>query len=588
MENMERCYAHIHTRNFDNLYHAEPVGSGSLIFTQRRENLSLDGIWKFTPDVFNTFLRKQLFDFSKSLDTEQRALPIDFVFGQGIDIAVPGSWNTAARELALYEGPGIFTKEFDFNPPKNTSRVFLRMGAANYEAKVFLNGKYCGKHVGGFTPFCLEVTEMIQKEKNRLLVVVDNTRRFEQIPSENYDWFNYGGITGSVDLIAVPNTYIQSFHAYLVPDGSFGNICLISKVCGFGKECSFSIPQLGVNVTVPIVDGIAKTLVSADFEIWSPDHPVLYEVLSSAGDDIVFDEVGFREIQVSGKQIMLNGKEVYLKGICYHDESIDGGRIVSDKERMKILQIAKELGCNALRLTHYPHNERMAKLADKWGILLWEEIPVYWLLDFNNPHTYKNAENQLCELIERDFNRASVIIWSVGNENPDTDERLQFMKKLTFQAKSMDPTRLVSAACLFNLDTMSVQDRLTEYIDIISFNEYYGWYLRDYSGLKTLLENTHVDKPLMITETGGGAEFGFHGDPEELFTEEHQAQIYEKQIEYSDGKIQGLFPWILFDFKSPVRMNDHQKFRNTKGIVAMDKERKKLAFKVLQAYYTSR
>ena len=386
----------------------------------------------------------------------------------------------------------------------------------------------------------------------------------------------------------MPEAYIKSFHAYLVPNRNFKKIRFFARIEGKEKECSFSIPKLGVEVTVPVDKGIAEAEISVDLDLWSFDNPVLYEVSASIRNDSVFDEIGFREIRVEGKNILLNGKEIYLKGICCHDESSNGGRIASDQERIKVLEVAKDLGCNALRLTHYPHNERMAKLADRYGILLWEEIPVYWLLDFTNPETYKNAENQLSELIERDYNRASVIIWSVGNENPDTDERLSFMKSLILQAKSLDFTRLVSAACLFDIETMQVQDRLMKYVDIIAFNEYYGWYFRDYSGLKSLLKNTEVDKPLMITETGGGAEAGFHGDAEELFTEEHQARIYEKQIEYSDNKIQGLFPWILFDFRSPVRMNDHQKFCNIKGIVAIDKERRKEAFSVLQAYYKSK
>jgi len=587
MENFGRAYSDIHTRNYDSMYQSNPAVATSLVLTRRSKKFSLDGIWKFTPDVFNTLLRKQLFNTAKSFDNSQRPIPMDFEFGQGFDITVPGSWNTASSELALYEGSGIYTKEFEYCESQHTSKVYLRIGAANYETTVFLNGQYVGRHIGGFTPFCMEIIKALKTGKNQLLIVVNNTRKFEQIPSDNYDWFNYGGITGSVDLITVPETFIQSFHAYLVPDGEFRNICFVARICGNAKECAFSIPQLDVEVTAQIIEGIAQTKVSVNISLWSPDNPILYNVSASVIDDKVFDEVGFREIRVSGKQILLNGKEVFLKGICVHDESDKGGRIASDDERLKILRVAKELGCNTLRLTHYPHNERMSKLADRNGILLWEEIPVYWLLDFNNIDTYNNAENQLSELIERDYNRASVIIWSVGNENPDTDERLQFMRNLVIKAKVLDSTRPVSAACLFDQDTMRVQDRLADYIDIVSFNEYYGWYLRDYDGLNTLFNNTQVNKPLMITETGGGAAFGFHGDAEELFTEEHQARIYEKQIQYSNGKIQGLFPWILFDFRSPVRMNNFQKFKNIKGIVSMDKENKKLAFKVLQNYYLS-
>ena len=348
------------------------------------------------------------------------------------------------------------------------------------------------------------------------------------------------------------------------------------------------IPALGVEKAFTFENGQASVDIEASPELWSPDSPVLYDVSVEAGNDRVSDRVGFREIKADGREIMLNGKEIFLKGICCHEESYDGGRTLSDDECRQILATAKELGCNALRLTHYPHSERMSQLADEIGVMLWEEIPVYWLIDFDNPETLANARNQLKELMTRDYNRASVIIWSVGNENPDTDSRLKFMSQLADDCHAFDKTRLVSAACLVNIDKMAICDRLTGVVDIISFNQYYGWYFRNYEGLKEILDNSVVDKPLMISETGAGCDYGHHGNSEEIFSEEHQAKVYEHQIKYSDGRIQGLFPWILYDFRSPVRMNPYQQGYNRKGVIADDKISKKMAFYVLQDYYRNK
>ncbi len=577
-ENMEEYYEHLHSRVYDREYLTEPVKADSLLFIGGREGLDLGGEWHFMPDVFDTVTRKKLFGPWKR-DEEGRLIPNDYEPGNGIPVNVPGCWNTASEKLWYFEGTGVYSRTFHADPGKG--RKILYIGAANYECRIFVNGIYAGRHIGGFTPFAVDITEYI-REENTLMLLVNNTRRFEAVPSENFDWFNYGGITREIMLYTVPERHIRDFRISLVPDGTFSRIKVSAETEGDG-DVTLSIPGLSINVRFR-----GETVIETSPRLWSPEDPYLYDVSLSFGVDRVSDKIGFREIRREGKKILLNGKEIFLKGICCHEESSSGGRTLSDDERLQILRTARDLGCNALRLTHYPHSGRMAQLADQEGILLWEEIPVYWLIDFANKETFLNASNQLRELIRRDYNRASAIIWSVGNENPDTDERYAFMKGLADTAREMDDTRLISAACLVNIDRMAVSDRLSEVVDIVSFNEYYGWYFRDYEGVARILENTCVDKPLMITETGAGAKAGYHGGDEELFTEEHQAKVYRKQIEYTDGKIQGLFPWILFDFESPIRMNPYQEDHNIKGVAAKDKKTRKMAFSVLQKYYRSR
>ncbi len=278
---------------------------------------------------------------------------------------------------------------------------------------------------------------------------------------------------------------------------------------------------------------------------------------------------------------------MFLKGVSLHEDHLEWGKTTTPEIIRSTLQHLKELHGNYLRLSHYPHDPRFARMADKEGVLLWEEIPVYWAIDFTNPATYLDAENQLSELILRDRNRASVIIWSVGNENEDTDPRLSFMSRLAHRARELDGSRPVSAACLVNHVKLSIEDRLAEVLDIIGLNEYYGWYDPDLTKLRRLLDNSHPSKPVVICEFGGGARAGQRGTVEDLFTEERQAWIYQEQLRIlqSYPYIRGLSPWILYDFRCPRRLNRYQEYFNRKGLIDADRETRKAAFSVLATFY---
>jgi Beta-galactosidase/beta-glucuronidase len=472
-------------------------------------------------------------------------------------------------------------------PEADDEKAILRIGAANYQCRIWLNGKLVARHVGGHTPFSVDITEYLA-EHNHLILEVNNARKINQVPSVNYDWKNYGGVHRDVELFQVPKSYIVDFFTYLVPGSGFGRIAFEAEVSGDDSHLVFSIPELHVSESVPVKNHKAAIEIPARPELWSPDNPRLYEVVVESESDRVCDLVGYREISRKGKELYLNGIPLYLKGVCCHEETEESGRAIQDDDRLEMLLRAKKMGCNVIRLVHYPHSEKMAKLADREGILLWEEIPVYWALCFNDPDTAESANNQMSELVLRDRNRASVVLWSIGNENPDTDDRYAFMSRLADTVRALDPSRLITAACLVDIDTMKVKDRLTSVVDVVAINEYYGWYYRDYGGLSEILNNSVMDKPLVISETGADAFPRHHGMDEELYTEEHQAKMYRRQIEMTDGRIQGFFPWVLYDFRSDIRMNAFQQKFNKKGLVSFDRTHEKMAFGVIREYYESR
>jgi beta-glucuronidase len=339
--------------------------------------------------------------------------------------------------------------------------------------------------------------------------------------------------------------------------------------------------------------GIANLSAKANPVLWSPENPELYSVRFVLNNNVLKDKVGFRTIETKGNEILVNGKSIFLRGISVHEEMpMRKSRANGPDDAKIILGWAKELNCNFIRLAHYPHNEWTVRMADSIGILVWSEVPVYWTIDWENPDTYKNAEQQLTDNITRDKNRAAIIVWSVGNETPVKESRLKFMKNLTVKARSLDNTRLISAALEVHRERGNdsvywVSDPLGEYLDIVSCNEYVGWYDGLPMKCSKITWKTSYNKPFMFSEFGAEAPYGNHGDSLTRWTEEYQEFCYKKQIEMLKKIpfLRGTTPWILADFRSPRRLLPGiQDGWNKKGLVS-EQGFKKKAFYVLRAWY---
>lgn len=574
--------------SIDREYFEKKTTADSMIFDRFRKKESLNGHWHYAVDQYNTFLRQKWFN-ENYYDAGGNTLPVDFSFDEWELMDLPCSWNTTDRMYMLYEGSMVYTRKFIYARQSDDERMILKIGAANYICRVFINKKYVGMHRGGSTPCYFDITNYLEHD-NRIFLQVDNTRRHEQVPMENTDWFNYGGIYRDIELIRVPKTHIKDFKIALEPDSNFSRIRAVVSVSeNYSGAAKLEIPELGINREIEVVNGSGEVVFDASPELWSPESPKLYDVSLECAGDRVRDRVGFREIRVRGMDIVLNGKPLFLRGISCHEDSVEHGKALTDEERLENIRLAKELGCNFMRVAHYPHSERMSQLADETGLLLWEEIPVYWDIRFDYEDTYSDAENQLRELITRDYNRASVIIWSVGNENDDTDDRLKFMSRLAECAHSIDKTRMVSAACLVNYKKNAIEDRLEQYLDIIGLNEYCGWYTAEWRMLPELFENSDPKKPVIITEFGADAYPGLRGTITDKGTEDCQAYVYERQTETirKIPYIKGMTPWILHDFRCPRRTSVNQRYYNTKGLLSADKKHRKPAFFVLRDFYNS-
>lgn len=569
-----------------------------------RESMSLNGDWHYIVDVqeegYYDYRRKPTpWGFFRNAKPQRPEDLIEYDFDKAPTMKVPGDWNTQDERLFFYEGTVWFKTSFQAQVPIENFRTLLYFGAVNYDCRVWVNGKEAGHHIGGFTPFNFDVTDLLQNGDNVVIVKVDNKRRAEYVPTQIFDWWNYGGITRDVMLVRVSPTYIENYKLALdkhQPQQLNFSVRLNQQVAG--REVVLEIPELKVKTKVTTAaDGTATaTVKTRKLQRWSPLTPKRYQVtvtlsgVEGKSGDVLSDSIGFRTIETRGKQLLLNGEPIFLRGVCMHEEKPNGGgRANSTADAHTLLTWAKDMGCNFVRLAHYPHNEYAIREAERMGILVWSELPCYWTIEWTNPKTYASAERQLTDMIARDQNRANIIIWSIANETPHSRERDLFLSRLAQHAKILDDTRLISMAMEVTSASNyhnKLQDNMHEYVDVVSFNQYIGWY-RDVNDAPKMVWEIPYDKPVIVSEFGGGAKYGLHGAKNQRWTEEFQENLYRQNLAMLD-KIEGLAgttPWVLKDFRSPRRVLDGiQDYYNRKGLYS-DKGEKKKAFYVLQEWY---
>ncbi len=571
-----------------------------------RTTISLDGQWHFIADPYDsgsfTYDGKlNQNSFFRNAHPKSKSDLVEYNFDTSPLLKVPGDWNTQRPDLFMYEGTIWYERNFLYHPQPG-KRVFLYVGAANYVSRVGVNGTVVCDHTGGFTPYNCEVTSLLRDGENFVVIQVNDLRRKENVPTLSTDWWNYGGLTRSVELVEVPEHFIQDYSLQLKPHSTneVEGWVKLSDAVG-GQAVEIRVPEAGIEQIVQTdAKGVAQISVGApNLKLWSPSDPKLYHVeISSIYDkgiaDKVEDDIGFRSIEVKGQDILLNGKPVFLKGVSIHEEApYRSGRAFSDDDARTLLGWAKELGANYVRLAHYPHNENMVRMAERMGLMVWSEVPVYWTMDWENPATLANAERQITESITRDRNRANIIIWSVGNETPILPARNTFMHQMVETVRQLDSTRLVSAALQVHKvegSTRILDDPLGADLDVLGCNEYIGWYEGGFDDIDKAVYKTPYNKPLVMSEFGAEAPYNLHGDADTRWTEEFQEAVYQHQVKMLDriSFLRGTSPWILMDFRSPRRwLPQVQDFYNRKGLLS-DQGQKKKAFYVMQKWYQTK
>ena len=586
-------------------------GTTNLSNVLRRRRRSLDGEWNVIVDPYEMGYIGILGDrndrgFFRDFRPRHPGERIEYDFDSSPTLPVPGDWNTQDDTLHYYEGTVWYRRNVEITSGDlDAGRLFLHVGAANHTARVFLDGDELATHQGGFGPWAVELTGRVDATdlvgERSLVIQVDNRREPDRIPAMRSDWWNFGGLTRSIDLVSTPETFLRHAWVTMAPDGRIvGGV----EVDGDASaSATVSIPSLGVDEGEVGAARVGVELDGSGVERWAPGEPVLHDVrwrcASEDGRvDEIADDVGFRTVRTDGPTVLVNDEPTFLKGISIHAEAMSGGRRSHGRDdAVQVLDAAESLGVNFVRLAHYQHDEHMLLEADRRGLLAWCELPVYWGIAFGAQQVLRNAHAQLTELVERDRSRASVVMWSMANETLPSPERTSFLTSLADHARRLDPTRLISAA-LLTLPTEDVEhhvdDPLGEVVDVVAVNQYLGWYYGERSAIPDTRWSTPFDKPIVFTELGAGAKAGRHGTADEIWTEEFQEAVYEAQLAMVDanradrsdsGQVAGMSPWILKDFRAPVRvLPGIQDGYNRKGLVSEEGE-PKLAHETLRRYY---
>jgi beta-glucuronidase len=592
---------------FPALAQAQPV----LASADMRQSIDLDGPWNWSLDPYREGLagfhggqagpghrRYEEIDTSAAMRADPKLL-YEYDMDRSPVVHLPQSFVTHSPDMRRYNGLVWYQRPFTAHL-KPGQRAFLRFGAVDYHAFVYVNGKFVGDHKGGFTPFAFEITGLLRDSENRITVGADSARTATDVPPVVTDWENYGGITRPVSLVLVPSTFVDDAWVRLTRDGRIAATVKVNGLGAAGREVRVRIPALGFALTGrTAADGTwtATAPPPRNLRRWSPEDPALYDVRVEAGEDVWRDRIGFRTIAVRGQDILLNGRPIFLRGVNIHAEEFGADptrAITSAAARALLLEAKQGLHANFVRLAHYPHPETMVRAADELGLLVWSEIPVYWQVDFANPKTLETARQMQQESILRDRNRASIILWSVGNETPASDARNAFLHSLVANARRLDDSRLVTAALLSGRkgSIETIEDPLAADLDVVSVNTYNGWYTSDpLSSVPSIEWRSPYAKPLIFSEFGADALAGYHDDPANphKFSEEFQALYYRQTLAMAAKVpgLRGLAPWILKDFRSPRRQHPiYQQGWNRKGLVSETGTRK-AAFQVLADYYQS-
>ena len=540
-------------------------------------------------------------------------------------IAVPGSWNEQLHGLRDFCGIAWYETRL-FIQPHADRRELLRFGSVNYAADVWLNGTHLIHHEGGHLPFGVDATDACVVGENRLVVRVDNELSMARVPPGEPKREAVGmDLSSSTDLSALLGGMMAGYprmHADFFPFGGIHRPVVHASVSRFGLtdvRLLETDPSTGVlRAAVEAPDGCEVTLtvgsvsdrgVAADGRVelsitipdvvaWSTDTPHLYEaIFTVAHAGAVVDEyrlnVGMRTVKVEGHLILLNGEPVKLLGFGRHEDYAIIGRGHFPAGNIRDYSMMRWMGANSFRTSHYPYSEEQLDLADQLGFLVIAETPAVGLT-FNDPDEGARLERCLemtRELIERDRNRASVVMWSLANEpmSFDGDAAVAYFTQLIDAARSLDSRPLTI------VNPLSKGHLLFPLCDVIGLNRYSGWYTDqgDIEGGTRMLvkELDHLNelygKPLIVTEFGCDTLPGHHADPPEMWSEEYQAEFLAAYITAMSERpfVAGQHIWNLADFKTGQGVLRAASM-NHKGVLTRERRPKAAAHRVRSLWFT--
>lgn len=575
-------------------------GRGRMLYPQMNESRTvenLSGMWKFKAEEDLVNPRVPLSNYQW--------------------IAVPGSYNAQLIDQKLNEKVGYFWYETALNISQLqlSQRLVLRFGAVTHQAEVYINGKMVTKHVGGFTPFEVKINDYVQVGANDLKVRVSNILTNETLPSAKYedgketyrfDFFNYAGINRAVKLYTTSSTYIENFKVPYETDLTTTTVKPSVKVNGPYDRVNLALLDQEGNL-VAESDQLDATLIIKNTKLWKPGKGYLYQLKLAVYDaydqllDTYTQHFGVRTVNVHDNKFFINGHPFYFQGFGKHEDFFASGR----GENLPLMnwdyQIMKSMGANSYRTAHYPYSEEAMQQADRDGIVIIDEVPAVGLFvgfnvnveipqkgqtTWNTMTSHHNHELVIRELLDRDVDHPSVVMWSVANEPAGHEPgAYEYFAPLVKLVRGLDyQKRPVTWADI--VKDSYTEDRIGKLFDVLCLNRYYGWYVGHGNlefGAQKLREDIegwhqrYPDKPILFTEFGADTVAGLHSLEHTPYSEEYQVDLYQMYCNVFDEYryIIGEQPWNFADFKTSnnmIRIDG-----NLKGIFTRDRRPKEAA-----------
>ena len=567
-----------------------------MLYPQRTRTRTMDewnGIWDFTRELDASI------DYANNFTPEKQ-------------VAVPASYNDQFAEEAFrtWEAGVWYARQFEVPRILKGERLVLRIGSANYHACVYVNGQLVGDHETGYTPFECEITDHVYYEKpNKVCIRVDNTLSADTVPMGNlkndhepgqlagqypdtpFDFFPYAGIHRPVVLYTTSaKGWLQRLRLNTKIEQKKGIVTVSGDVQGKqGNRMRITIRETGQTMEASVSEGhFDGELRIEEPKLWDIGQPNLYhaelQLLDKQGEclDVYVQRFGIRTIAVEGNQLLLNGRPIYLKGFGRHEDFFIHGKGLNHALNIRDHELMRWIHANSFRTSHYPYSEELIQLADEQGFLVISETPAVSInFDHVSERTLAVHLQALRELIMRDRNHPSVIMWSVGNEaTTDRDEAVPYFRKLAESARALDGSRPITM-----VTCKQEEDKVMPYFDVVSTNVYPGWYYlagrveEAKEDLRKMIKKLHqtFEKPIFIAEFGGDTLAGMHSLPAEQWSEEYQKELIMGLIEVmrEHDEVIGEHIWNFADFRTG--QNFMRVGGNKKGVFTRDRQPKMVA-----------
>ena len=525
---------------------------------------------------------------------------------QAVSVDLPHTWNGLDGQDGgndYFRGTCCYAKRLGIGELPIADRVFLEINGANSSADVYFNGKHLAHHDGGYSTWRVELTDFVGEE-NLLVILVDNAPN-ERVYPQTADFTFYGGLYRNVNLIGVSDAHFALMKyggtgIYVTPvmDGADAKVNIRTELAeGAGEaEVRFTVLDADGNpVAQQTVQGLSCDFTVENAHLWDGiKDPYLYtakaELLrEGAVLDTVTASFGCRSFEIHPERgFILNGRDYPLRGVSRHQDRWEIGNALLPEHHEEDMALIREMGANTIRLAHYQHDQYFYDLCDKYGMVLWAEIPY---ISRHMPDGRENTVTQMKELILQNYNHPSIVVWGLSNEITMAGAKDADMIKnhhiLNDLVHEMDKTRPTVIACL---SMCGMDEKYVHIPDVVSYNHYFGWYggtVHEYGPWFDKFHSKYPKTPIGVSEYGCEA-LNWHNSKPDAgdYSEEYQAYYHEELIKqlFTRPYLWATHVWNMFDFGADARAEGGENGQNHKGLVTIDRKYKKDAFYAYKAW----